>query len=875
MSMRTNVLAGLVVALLLAVAMFVIVGGPGADGPAAIGSVGTDGSDTVRIRTATLAGDDEQDVAQRAALEVDLDGSGTTSAEVPTLPWPTDGIDLVVVDATTGEQVPHALVRFVDPREHVPSELVVGPDYRLNFFDGLQHGVAAIRCDDRGLARVPYGTMKVVASTAGLRGEGRLSATSVHEPVEVLVHPCEVLVVRVMDSDGRPVPDAWVVLKERARGDSWTHIDTSSSNGSGRVEFEYPRRWNSGTPRPELLAELVGVFEEFVRVNPIREGAVLVQPDSGSVVVDFEQGAFANGQRINLVPYSAGEGMVVVRASMVVRVSDAEARFRPVEVGLPVQLWGTAVSPFSNKHGFSGPRHAGEEVQVVIGRTLRGVRGQIVDCLGASLASTRIELAPLGQPFERSERVLSLFTDPSGAFESVLPEDVDPGSPLVVRHPMSGGRSTLVRLPEFGEDKTADLGTVVLRRDLGRVEGVVLGHNGPLPGATIVCAFAIPIEGRVDAELGRVDRQMVAETGVAPGPGRLVAIDTIVRTGEDGRFSVVVPPDASVVYFVVTHPSHHDVMQGFALPAGDVRIVLEPDPVLVGRVTAPDAWGDLDGLATVSPDATTERVRFRDPKAAAHFTAQAWIDRGDSFLFRAPTFEPVGLELWSRSAARVIADLGSYAPGLDKHRAHSELDPLDLARFVRLVEVAIEPPRTDSGTRPSLEVRIEDTHGEVWWCSAGATTGPWDARILLPIDHVGDLIVRSDRCQPESVPAGVERHLVQLELGPGVLLRLASLAQLPDGVRLGFELVVGDAARELRPDDDGVVRDHLSGLGPVQLRMTAYVPSLDEGEIRDPRWDTLDGVPLELAAFDVGGEGVELDVAVPDLAGLVRLLEER
>jgi hypothetical protein len=863
-------LAGPVALLVIAIAALVAVLGSSAGGPAVIGGVDR-GVDEPRLDgeglepSAALANTAERAESERAVLDTDRDGSDPTTADVPTIPWPKDGIDLAVVDAGTGEPVPRALVRFVDPRERAPGDVDPSTSSDRPLDERLNEGGVSVRCDSKGRARVPYRTDDVLVEAEHRRGYARLWRARGSEPHVVQVHDLVSYDVRVVDGHGEPVPGARVVLEDlippidrvleerRSDADGWVRFDAA-------VSLRAPS------------AALVGVFGTPVRIYFSEASRTLVLPPHGSVSVVLDDPRLKNGIACALAP---SQKSIAVGSRARAPVAHGVAEFDTVELGLRLEARADLLGVNKDSNTFIGPRSEGEHVRFEFEglETVGWMRGVVEDEHGRAVRSMRLEIAPFGEPFGLSMQSRTLTTDADGGFEIALPFSLRNGGRVVFRDPVGTGRSAYVELPDFGEGRTADVGTVVLRRDVERIRGVVLGYGGPVSGASVTAAYSVPVDRTVDERVGRIGLQLITETGFTPEPGHFIATDATVVTGEDGRFETVAPPGATAVILVVSHGRHRGSKPVVALPAGDLRVVLEPDPVLVGRAVVPATWPQSGALAIVSPDATTERVRFDDSKAAAHYTAQAWL-HGDPFLLRAPSFEPVGLELWSEPAGRAIADLGRYAPSLDKELAHAELDPLDLARFVRLVDVAIEPPRTDSSSRPSLVVWIEDADGEVWWGSAGATTGPWDARVLLPIDHAGDLIVKSDRCRFVPVPSGVERHAVELELGPPVVLRLESLAQLPDGVRLAFELVAGDRTRELRPDDDGLVREHLAGPGPVKLRMTTHVPRLAEGEVRDPRWDRLDGYPLVLAAFDVGDEGVELDVAVPDLAGLMQLFDD-
>ncbi|QDU84600.1 hypothetical protein Pla163_17110 [Planctomycetes bacterium Pla163] len=863
-------LAGLVALLVIAIAALVAVLGSGAGGPAVFGGVDR-GVDEPRLDgeglepSAALANTAERAESERAVLDTDRDGSDPTTADVATIPWPKDGIDLVVVDAETGEPVPHALVRFVDP----PLSALDRMDTQLSLLEQLDRDGSAIRCDAEGRVRVPYGTWEVVAQAEGRRGGADLTRHQPDETIEVRIHTLERLQVRVVDGLGRPAPDAAVVLSDPARGSWGQRVERRTSDSSGRVVFDFP----DPAGAEDLEASLDGFFFSPAWVDPREEDAELVLPPHGSVVVDFGDARFIEGEPISLDLEWKG---LVSTPSRVLPVKNGLVRFEPFQLGLQFHVLAPLGVELAEWGPFVGPTVQGETVLIhaQLAEPIAGMRGRVVDERGDPVGSVELVMARLGQAFAEPDQASRFTTAADGTFLAVLPKIPRNRGKLVLRDLAADGRSAPIELTGLGEDHVADLGTIVLRRDLVRVHGTVFGNGGTLEGASLTCAFSIPLDGSVSEEVGRTGLLLIERTGLEPAPGSFVAIDARVYSGENGEFSCSVPPDATAVYLVVTHPQHHGHMLASPLPAGHLRVVLEPDPVLRGRLSVPEWWGDTGRISIVSLEGTSRRVHSFTRSDIGRIAGRAPDPGEDSFLFHAPSFEPIGLELTTGRHGRVVADLGRYAPTLDTSVLHPDLDPLDLSTFVRLVEIAIEPPRTDTDAGASYLLWIEDADEDNWWSSAGATSGPWDAQVLLPIHHAGDLIVKSDRCRPARIPAGVERHAVQLELGPPVVLRLESLAQLPEGVRLAFELVVGLWTRELRPDDDGVVREHLAGPGPVQLRMTTYVPRLAEGEIRDPRWDRLNRYPLVLAAFDVGDEGVELDVAVPDLAGLMQLFDD-
>jgi len=890
-SARSRAVFGAFVALAICAVAAIALLGPDEVAPSSIGGEG----DAARADGARPA-DAEPDAIRPGTRVVD---AGDAREEVgsdaaATVPWPDDGVDLLVIDDATGRPVAGALVHFVDPRGHASGDDWLVRALRSSWRERLDDEGVAVRCDASGRTRVPYRTLRVEAraSVEGgtARGVARIGSGA-REPVVVRVAVREPWTVRVVDAAGAPAADASVVQFD---GDGAVFLDRRRTDGDGLARFERRGAWTAEDSSTAAIDDssvsfvLDGLFRSpvFERAfhrsedHPIIE---LVRPPCGSVVVEVP-GADALG-RDELVTlglaFRSSQNALDVRYTIELtqRLGDGELRFEQVGVGHALRV---ALGPDAERGRttFAGPAADGEEVRVTIGRVEPGavLFGRVVDEDGRAVADTRLELARLGHPFGGSGAgagagagvgaVRSVTTRGDGSFEFRSGELTPRAWTALLRDPEGRGRTAPFRVPDAHADGRVDIGELVLVRALVQVNGRVLGHGGPLAGAEVTVAFvrsepAWPI-GEVYDQHDRIVDRLEDATGDAleVSMDEFVAVDRVLHTTEDGRFAFVAPSDARAAICSVEYAAHDDALFVVELPASSgtdlgVEIELQPRWSVEGRL--------VGAGSTYAGRAVEVVLRSGDLPEDADAGAFVRYHSGGRFSVSCPNAEPVGLALVTTSwPPTVLAELGPFAPSVDG-APHPALDPLDVASYADVFEVEVVPPFLGD-EQPSTFVRLLDDEGQSWG-AVGSSSGPWTLSVATPHGWGGAFTVHTNCYRPVTVRPFGRDVSVELELGPRVELAFEGLDAVPEGARWRLRL----GTTQIHPDDEGAWSGYRPNAGAFVVTATLDLPRRQPEDTYDARWDELDGQPLRLARLELPDGGLSETIAMPDLDGLVEL----
>lgn len=297
----------------------------------------------------------------------------------------TPSLVVEVVHAATKEPVPNATVGVL--REGDGPHRGPGPLDWNDFLDARRTATA----DQRGRAvfALPVeGEFFLTAFRDGLAGEplagGRRVEPGEESPLKIEVTPRWPLEVRVVDREGRPVPDALVGLRGPRSSFFWDPRVTARTRApDGIASFRFVETLLRG----ELQAEFVALevpCDPIVAV-PLTESRAeiieLVHPPSGSVRVRLLE----PGGELVRHPYSlvltwhdGGGSRMLARSFSIVEAGVLE--IDPVGLNLDFNLYDEHAQNEHQGLRYSGPRVAGE--RLVVDYTLppgRWVRARLVD----------------------------------------------------------------------------------------------------------------------------------------------------------------------------------------------------------------------------------------------------------------------------------------------------------------------------------------------------------------------------------------------------------------------------------------------------------------------------------------------------------------
>jgi hypothetical protein len=254
-------------------------------------SVGLFSCRHVDVPVAPTAAVDEQSTESFAATEP---RSPSASAPDPFEPWPTYGVELLVLRADTRASVPFATIDVIGSRG-VDERALVRAQFEGGTLDGVFESHARhFRADEAGRVRLPFADPR---STGGLavvgRADGLIGFCSVpaSELVwEILLGDAREQVVRVVDASGDPVPGITVVGGSSRRERDWRPLVSSTTDADGCARFEAEPLCSAARTDIQFRTSIVGASGGSRAVDRSSFGTSdleIVAPEFGSVEFVF------------------------------------------------------------------------------------------------------------------------------------------------------------------------------------------------------------------------------------------------------------------------------------------------------------------------------------------------------------------------------------------------------------------------------------------------------------------------------------------------------------------------------------------------------------------------------------------------------------
>ncbi len=460
-----------------------------------------------------------------ASLGARLEVAPTIAADVPdalaALPLeaaPTEGVELRIIDAARVAVAGAAIVTLsVAENDNDLPPTLLDPEALA------RGGARRWRSDTEGRCRVPFAldSRRVLAFTAGARGTLILDPT-VYFPIELMVKPCFVVEVEVVDGAG--VPQAGLEVGfSRAKQSLIESTVRALTDPHGRCRFtdldlvllttRAPRLSIDG-PAPEekreewrvALCGLAGeAAQQTIELPPATPTATvrLVAADHGSLAI-----------RVVAAP----ETPLPPKSSVLIRMSGAgdrrldgavpldeagRASVAPLELGASGFVELRADGFAATRTPILGPRRSAERVEIELVAEANGfwVVGRAVDANGAPIASRN-----LSGEFEHNDFETPLDAD--GRFRIDLTNEYDEATVnaelrLVAGDDPKGQAPRPRRAPLDANVKlqcaprgTDDLGDVSFREQRLIVAGhVVDGQGAPVAAAFVAVHGATPAGG--------------------------------------------------------------------------------------------------------------------------------------------------------------------------------------------------------------------------------------------------------------------------------------------------------------------------------------------------------------------------------------------
>lgn len=819
-------------------------------------------------------GNGEIEVARDAASS---GGSSRTAGSTTFATWPEDGIDLIVVDATTRRPVPGAVVTFIDPREHTPGDVARMERVRRHSWRELFDEIGSqVQCDDLGRARVPRRVWELTAQHGSRQGTRSLWG-GFDEPVEVAIAEPESVAVRVRTEAGAPVAGIGVVYRDWGRR---VVLDRRVTDEHGVARFERVRLEGHaerfGTSPQGFVPQ--GLFRESHDVliaDPDRDFPTeieLVVPAHGSVVVEVPQDApIGPSEIVGIAHFTHTKALAREsdprRVEALVRpLRRGDVRFDFVGIGRDLRVLLDETGEGRVDLTFDGPGAQDEVVRVPLTdlRPEPRLVGRVIDGRGEPVSSRRLTLAPFGETVGRSLKEFSVATDGLGRFETALPTSAWFGGAFLVRDPVEFGRSRAIPFEELAERDVVDLGDIVLERDVAIVRGRVLGVpesgvDGGVEGARVGLSFVHTGTSPPDGEAYRTHQilagGLLEDFGTRLAADETVAPDRTITTRADGRFTVCAPPGARLAIVEVSHRSYTFVREVIELSEFEggsaTEVVLRPDPryvlrgIVVGIEPAElrsngmwiaaakrggvragtmlsDEWIEVSAVGS-----GRARVEARPPFDPAE------ID-GDTFELTRSTSDPIELLLVVGTGPyEVLANLGTYTPLLEPAQRHPLLDPLNLGGLTDSLRLEIVAPDAERefGARLSVVGDSGRTWFEGWDTLHERSTSNGDSWEVVITGAVGwrePLTVALAGFRPVRLEHHGLRERVELE--PGPRLELAIEYEGDSGShRRNVVVLEGDRPVSSERGSDGRRVFRLMEPGRVQVVVTVLGPNTFDG----------------------------------------------
>ena len=445
------------------------------------------------------------------------------------------------------------------------------------------------RTDAQGRFTFPLGPGEPYLAAVGA-AKGRLQAyatTSAGVPLELALRPGADLRVKVVDASGRPVPGLTLEASFRpSDGQSTRHLRTrTASDGAGRLALEAGGTVAFNPPEGWAFA---GSREVTVRAGATAQATLVVAtPGVLDVEVLDREGRPLEGARVGL---GFGDDLLAqlpddLERSLKERTSttDATGRVRIMNL-LPGEY---RVSSWDFAHG------TGKAVGRVPGRvTVRldespVVRGRVEDASRQPVARARVSL-------RREAHTVTAQSGDDGTFRVA----VEPGT-WEVAATVPGGAE-----PE---------GRVVVEAAPRQVHAVTLRVTRPRPvRGVVVDAQGRPVAGAVVTSwpAGAADPMRRRRPRFRGYPGA----EPELRSGPDGTFVLSAPGELDVSAQGPGVESDEPARSR----EGQVRVVVQPRPVVTGRVLGPDGAplpSAYVGAARVGEDGSFRVTLYRGAPA--------------------------------------------------------------------------------------------------------------------------------------------------------------------------------------------------------------------------------------------------------------------
>ena len=767
-------------------------------------------------------------------------------------PWPQEGRAVRVVDATTGEPVPGAEVRFL--REGaIPDDRREATICGRPLDDLLDRYGRRFRADEQGMLRVPRTRAWLVGIAPGRWGTS-LCPESGSGTRELALHPDTSLAVRVVDGAGAPLLGIPVQLiyvwDAREIG---TTVESGSPDGFAR--FAHIPAYASLTDRESFLVRLPILAGRCPWMNLVvhklpSEPVSLVAPPLGRLEVHALDGK-GNPLRepaevkVDLLgvdyvsmPETDWSPFDPTRASHRIDPGDGPLVVF-VALGEDFAISGRA-SPECGwaKETTTGPSTAGgvRRVELRFAPVHFLLVGRLVDPEGEPLRSTRARFWIRPDPYRPGHSPTGMIsTDEDGVFRILwrardrervrasLTLRIEKGRPAIAWEARA-------ELPGTMSPGKNDLGNLVLSRPPLLLAGVVMDDTGePVRHALL-----------------RVYREARSPEW-RPEPTYLRASDLQTRTDDEGEFAVHGYADAPALAIRARRAGHVDLpYAAFVPPRDDIVLLLPRKAGIRGRVILEEGDGEL-------PD---RKVRISvhpegDPEAGFQTLS---VEGTDDFHFS--NLVAGRYTVTFRHGA--TADLLLEVPGVSVRGAEVAEDPrltaVDLRGRIHRYHLRVVDAdgRAIEGVRASYRTSEE--------------TSSWSARVL-GVESKGGVLVFDTTREVLDVRVSAEgfrtRHLGRLDgdamvtLEAGLSVKLVLSGGGRDLVGSEYVLYVGfyrgsfedpELARGSWLGPEGEVRLTMPEPGSYCFAAAITCPDLDDGwfSMRDvqlgdpPRFEVLD-----------------------------------
>jgi hypothetical protein len=484
--------------------------------------------------------------------------------------------------------------------------------------------------DADGLVRLPRGGVPWLCSAA-VGGEFGFLLVPPRDRVHTLVlQTDETLLLQTRGPDGKPTPAVPLAILQQfgdnAAGSIWQQA--AERDGRARIRhFQCVRQAAAGQPEPERLTALAlvpGAQTTMFRGRPApTEPVVVAVPPLAGVRASLTD---HRGQSL------LSRAHVVLAASPGITATDEGLRLPgglgqqradkppgadPVllpwtQVGVPVQL--TARYPNVRRPHSLGPlpapTEAGQVVEVTfpLGPDHVVIAGQVVTASSDPQQLQPIHDTPITVALWRVDRDLFETTvDPvaDGRFDLVLTQRTDAERfvlelrlPLPAAAPGMTAPSCLgarVELPALRGGQRIELGTVQLGELPALVTGLVVDDEAnPVANADVQVQWDVSGEGRNERD-----------------PWRPLAL-LRARSGDDGRFRIDGPLPQGKLRVRADTDQHFAASVPLWQQGQDVRITIDRNGVLRGRVLLPD-WV-ADGTLSLQLRPVDETLRQRETR---------------------------------------------------------------------------------------------------------------------------------------------------------------------------------------------------------------------------------------------------------------------